>query len=139
MKAYISLFSNMLSLGSRIIYQYLIQIFPCYFCVKITSILLIHGINAYSEDSCLGLPPLCRRCTADCKSRRFFFIILRGFALPLDKSLSSSDEPLELDLISAFSGLKKEVKPRYELQSHYCNIVEQDILLIENVIWDKPL
>lgn len=91
--------------------------------------MLIHGINAYSEDSCLGLPPLCRRCTVDCKSRRLFFFILRGFALPLDKSLSSSDEPLELDLTSAFSGLKKEVKLSYELQSHYLNLVEQDTLL----------
>lgn len=77
----------------------------------------------------MGLPPLCRRCTVDCKSRRLFFFILRGFALPLDKSLSSSDEPLELDLTSAFTGLKKEVKLSYELQSHYLNLVEQDPLL----------
>lgn len=88
--------------------------------------MLTHGINAYSEDSCLGLPPLCRRCTVDCKSRRLFFFILRGFALPLDKSLSSSDEPLELDLTSAFSDLKKGSQAEL---SNYHNIIEQDTLL----------
>lgn len=93
----------------NLVYRSFITIFLQLFFLKISWIICVNpGINAYSEDSCLGLPPLCRRCTVDCKSRLLFFFILRGFALPLDKSLSSSDDPLELDLTPAFSGLKEK-------------------------------